>query len=61
MLLNLKMSLREEKCVGDYKIYWQSKSKMGKNVDSHITKRFSSAESLLLVYRDHAVNFKSGI
>lgn len=28
------MSLREEKCVGDYKTYWQPKSKMRENVDS---------------------------
>lgn len=28
------MSLREEKCVVDYKTYWQPKSKMRENVDS---------------------------
>lgn len=33
-LLNMKMSLREEKCVGDYKTYWQSKSKVRENVDA---------------------------
>lgn len=33
------MSLREAKCVGNYKTYWQPKSKRRENVYSLITER----------------------
>lgn len=37
------MSLREEKCVGDYKTYWQPKSKMKENVNSLSFKQEAAA------------------